>query len=277
MPFRSTFDCLWCGRPWQATSEADLGGWASLCPDCLERAPENSFLRFRLRTALRERSAGATGGAVPATDTVAHDAPAPVPGSVPGDDDWYLRRGRYSRGPARDLAWHAELDAATTWLDRLPLAGEVVELAAGAGWWSPLLAGKGDLSIYDPSPERLDRARERLVAHRLRAHIHVRDAWAEPERQVDGVFCGFWLGRLQEDRLGAFLGLVARWLRPGGRFGFIDSLPDPETGPVGEEPADTVDRPPEAYAAAMGQAGFELADVTGTGRFFVMGSAVRSV
>ncbi len=115
---------------------------------------------------------------------------------APEYDDWYLRRGRYSRGPARDLAWHAELDQATGWLDRLPVSGEIVELAAGTGWWSPLLAQKGELSLYDINPAPLERARERLMAHQLRAHLHVRDAWAEPDRQVDAVFCGFWLSHI---------------------------------------------------------------------------------
>ena len=95
-------------------------------------------------------------------------------------DDWYLRRGRYARGPIHDAAWNAELDAAGRWLDGLPIRGEIVELAAGTGWWSPLLASKGELSLYDAAEAPLERARERLLAHRLRAHIHVRDAWAEP-------------------------------------------------------------------------------------------------
>ena len=80
-------------------------------------------------------------------------------------------------------------------------AGEIVELAAGTGWWSPLLASKGSLSCYDASAAPLDRARERLLAHGLRAHLHVRDAWAEPDRPVDAVFCGFWLSHVPSDRL----------------------------------------------------------------------------
>lgn len=314
MPFRATFDCLWCGRPCRATSEADLTGWAALCADCLERAQDNGFLRFRLRAALRER-AGASATQRPTAPAPLRDAPpapvlaappAPPPAAgldaemvayyaarAPEYDDWYLRRGRYSRGAARDLAWHMELDAATTWLDAQPLAGVIVELAAGTGWWSPLLAGKGELSLYDANEAPLDRARDRLLAHRLRAHIHVRDAWAEPDRQVDGVFCGFWLSHVPEERLGAFLALVARWLRPGGRFAFIDSLPDPESGPVDVAPgaldgvqerrlADgrqfrvvKVFRTPDAYADALRAGGFESPAVTTTGRFFVTGSAVR--
>ncbi len=120
---------------------------------------------------------------------------------APEYDDWYLRRGRYERGPIHDAAWNAELDLAGRWLDELPIAGEIVELAAGTGWWSPLLASKGELSMYDGAPAPLDRARERLVAHRLRAHLHVRDAWAEPDRAVDAVFTGFWLSHVPRARL----------------------------------------------------------------------------
>ena len=125
---------------------------------------------------------------------------------APEYDDWYLRRGRYARGPIHDAAWNAELDAAGRWLDGLPIRGEIVELAAGTGWWSPLLASKGELSLYDAAAAPLDRARERLVAHGLRAHLHLRDAWAEPDRAVDAVFTGFWLSHVPRDRLDAFLG-----------------------------------------------------------------------
>ena len=112
-----------------------------------------------------------------------------------------------------------------------------MELAAGTGWWSPLLAQKGELSIYDAVPEPLDLARQRLVAHNLRAHIHVRDAWEEPDRQVDAVFCGFWLSHVPRDRLPTrSWASSARWLKPGGMFAFIDSRPDPESGAVDHDP-----------------------------------------
>ena len=106
-----------------------------------------------------------------------------------------------SAAPIHDAAWNAELDAARRWLDALPIRGEIVELAAGTGWWSPLLAQKGELSLYDAAEAPLDRARDRLVAHGLRAHIHVRDAWAEPDRQVDALFAGFWLSHVPRARL----------------------------------------------------------------------------
>jgi demethylmenaquinone methyltransferase/2-methoxy-6-polyprenyl-1,4-benzoquinol methylase len=295
MPFREAFDCLWCGRAWQTRGPGDLEGWAQLCPDCLGRAGDNSFMRGRLRAALVERGGG-TPSRVPAE--------APASGKAEPDDqlkayyaartaeydDWYLRRGRYSHGPIHDAAWNAELDAAGRWLDGLPMEGEIVELAAGTGWWSPLLAGKGELSLYDANEAPLDRARERLLAHGLRAHLHVRDAWAEPDRRVGAVFTGFWLSHVPRGRLDGFLSLVRRWLQPGGRFAAIDSLPDPQSGAT-DQPRPADDRSirrladgrefeivkvyyrPEELRAALLRAGFAEAAVETTGRFFLLATA----
>ncbi|MFL5681991.1 MAG: class I SAM-dependent methyltransferase [Chloroflexota bacterium] len=296
MPFRATFDCLWCGTAHVCRGPDDLEGWAQLCPDCVGKAGDNGFLRFRLHQALTERGAATTAPAATATTnataTTSTDAEmlAYYEARAPEYDDWYLRRGRYERGPVHDAAWNAELDMAGRWLDALPITGQIVELAAGTGWWSPLLAAKGELSMYDGNPGPLDRARERLVAHRLRAHLHVRDAWAEPDRQVDAVFTGFWLSHVPRDRFDAFLALVRRWLKPGGLFAFIDSLPDPQSSAADHPtPADDLSvrrladgreftvvkvyyTPPE-LEDALHRAGFRDVEVTTTGRFFVTGAA----
>ena len=312
MPFLASFSCLWCGAAHTVRGSDDLEGWAQLCPDCVGKAGDNGFLRFRLRQALTERGAGARAGdataaatppvvAVPAaaatTPVVAASVVADVDRAMidyyearaPEYDDWYLRRGRYARGAIHDAAWNAELDAAGRWLDGLPWSGEIVELAAGTGWWSPLLASRGELSLYDASPAALDRARERLVAHDLRAHLHVRDAWAEPDRAVDGLFMGFWLSHVPRERLADFLALARRWLKPGGRLAFIDSLADPASGAADHpEPEDDVAirrladgrefaivkvfYEPAALVSALAAAGFDDVTVTETGRFFVLGS-----
>jgi len=290
---RATFDCLWCGRSWTTRSPDDLEGWAQLCPDCLGRAGENEFLRFRLRDAIVARGGAATpaSAAPPVVDPPSEaDMVAYYEARAAEYDDWYLRRGRYERGPIHDAAWNAELDGAGTWLDGLPIHGEIVELAAGTGWWSPLLASKGELWLYDAAPAPLERARERLVAHRLRAHIHLRDAWAEPDRQVDALFLGFWLSHVPRDRTAAFLELARRWLKPGGILAFIDSLPDPQSGaadhpePAGDVSVRRLDdgreftvvkvyRDPGELEAALREAGFTDVRVTTTGRFFVLGEA----
>ena len=303
MPFRGSFDCLWCGTAHTTRGSDDLEGWAQLCPDCVGKAGDNGFLRFRLRQALTERGAATKGdGRTPGgSDSV---SPVPAGGEVPTDigaemlayyearapeyDDWYLRRGRYARGPIHDTAWNAELDVAGRWLDGLPITGEIVELAAGTGWWSPLLASKGELSLYDAAPAPLERARERLVAHHLRAHLHLRDAWAAPDRAVDAVFAGFWLSHVPRERLATFLDLVRQWLKPGGTFAFIESLSDPQSSAADQPvPADDlavrrlddgrqftvvkVYYEPLELEAALAAAGFTAAEVTTTGRFFLTG------
>lgn len=303
MPFRATFDCLWCGNRHTCRGSNDLEGWAQLCPACVGKAGENGFLRFRLHEALTERGAAFAGKApaAGASNLTADAGPDAVadPGvqmlayyeaRAPEYDDWYLRRGRYARGPIHDAAWNTELDAAGRWLDGLPIHGQIVELAAGTGWWSPLLAAKGELSLYDGTAAPLDRARDRLLAHGLRAHLHVRDAWAEPDRQVDAVFTGFWLSHVPRDRLAAFLGIVRRWLKPGGTFAFIDSKLDPQSS-AADHPAPADDRSvrrlddgreftvvkvyyePAELEAALAGAGFERVRVTSTGRFFLTGVA----
>ncbi len=303
MPFRETFNCLWCGRPHTTRATDDLEGWAQLCPDCLGRAGDNPFLRFRLKTALQERARGSTATVQPAAAARAVAQPDPgldremieyYAARAPEYDDWYLRRGRYNHGPVHDMAWQVELDSATGWLDSLPIRGEIVELAAGTGWWSPLLAQKGELWSYDASEAPLELARRRLVAHGLRAHLHVRDAWAEPDRQVQAVFAGFWLSHVPRDRFAAFLSLARRWLLPGGTFAFIDSKADPTSGAVDQPARAETDMPdvirrrladgrefrvvkvfhePALLEAELRAAGFTDVEVRSTGRFFILGRA----
>ncbi len=79
MPFRPTFDCLWCGAPHTCRGPDDLEGWAMLCPDCLGKAGDNGFLRFRLRQAIEERGRAS---APPADAAAAEAAAAPAPASI---------------------------------------------------------------------------------------------------------------------------------------------------------------------------------------------------
>jgi hypothetical protein len=316
VPFRSTFACLWCGTKHTTRSGDDLEGWAQLCPDCLGKAGDNPFLRYRLREALKERGLAAVGVARPAGEAPRPDVetgPAAPAASVAETaavagtdremveyyearaseyDEWYLRRGRYARGPIHDAAWQAELEAASDWLQDVALHGRIVELAAGTGWWSPILAGKGELWAFDAAEAPLERARDRLLAHRLRAHLHVRDAWAEPDAPADGLFTGFWLSHVPRQRLAEFLGLARRWLKAGGTYAFIDSRFDPQSSALDHHPSPdeetTVRRlndgrtytipkvfyEPSELEAALLEGGFSSAAVEKTDRFFLLGTAI---
>ncbi len=209
---------------------------------------------------------------------------------APEYDDWYLRRGRYSHGQAADEAWVADLAEAAAWLNALPIAGNIVELAAGTGRWSERLARQGRLRALDANEAPLAIAAERIKAAGLTAHVEIRDAWAEPDRQVDALFFGFWLSHVPRDRLAEFLALCRRWLKPGGVVAFVDSRRDPDSSARDHPtPADdlslrrlddgrefTIPKiywQPGELEAALGAAGFSNATVRQTSRFFLLGSA----
>ena len=96
---------------------------------------------------------------------------------------------------------------------------------------------------------------------------------------------------MPRERLAEFLGLVRRWLRPGGRYAFIDSRLDPQSSASDHPtPADDLSvrrlddgreftivkvyyEPAELEAALRG-AGFESIEITTTGRFFLLGTAI---
>ncbi len=281
MPFRERFDCLWCGTSHAVRTPGDLEGWAQLCPACLGKAGMNTFLRVRLRTALAERGASAAPGAPHASAAAgAHRAPRPRPATPrPGTpstpafpDDWFLRRGVFVHGAIHDAAWQAELDVVTRWLDGLPLAGRIDEPAAGTGFFSPLLAEKGELHASDSDSGALDVARARLVAHRLLAHLHVSDPWALPaDGPADALVASFLTGRVRGAGLDRAAETLHARLKPGGRLALVDLRPDPAGGPP--DGISWTWHDPAVLEATLVRAGFTNLTLTPTGRFFLLATA----
>jgi SAM-dependent methyltransferase len=291
MSFRPRFDCLWCGNPWTTRSPDDLEGWAQLCSDCLGKAGTNPFLRGRLRAALAARAAprAADLASSPAATGVPVSAPAGLPaGGSPAafPDEWFLRRGPFARGAVHDTAWQAELDVSIRWLDGQPVTGRILEWAAGVGFFSPLLAGKGELHAEDGDVSALDRARARLVAHGLRAHLHpspraaaagrsdpapASDAATVDDTRFDAIVAAFVMGRVRGPGLDALATSLRARLRPGGRLALIDLLPDPAGGPP---PATSWTwHDPDLVVATLRRAEFGRVEATSTGRFFELWSA----
>ncbi len=142
---------------------------------------------------------------------------------APEYDDWFLRRGRYDRGPEANADWFAEVSLVRAALAEFDPAGDVLELACGTGLWTePLLAAARRITAVDAAPETLALNRGRLqnpAVRYIRADLFT---W-QPEEKFDVVFFGFWLSHVPPDKFEPFWRMVASALKPGGRMFFVDS------------------------------------------------------
>ncbi len=106
---------------------------------------------------------------------------------------------------------------------------QILELACGTGTWTRALLPLGrELTAIDASPEMLSLARQKVG----NAVVQVQQAdlfqW-QPRQQYDLVFFANWLSHVPPQRLDAFLGTVARAVRPGGSLAMVDQYaPMPE-------------------------------------------------
>jgi demethylmenaquinone methyltransferase/2-methoxy-6-polyprenyl-1,4-benzoquinol methylase len=132
----------------------------------------------------------------------------------------------YYRAVAAEYGDHAlpfagedELVAA---LDAFGPAGDVLELACGPGTWTgTLLRHAESLTAIDASAEMLAIASARVASERVRfVEADVFD-WL-PDRRYDGVFFGFWLSHVPDERFEAFWSLVTSCIEPAGRVFFVD-------------------------------------------------------
>jgi SAM-dependent methyltransferase len=145
---------------------------------------------------------------------------------APEYDRWFLRQGRYDRGPQANADWHAEVALVRRALVEFRPAGEVLELACGTGLWTQqLLAGARRITAVDAAPEVLALNRERLRSPRVRYVEADLFAWQPPQR-YDAVFFGFWLSHVPAAKFDPFWRMVAAALKPDGRFFFVDSQYD---------------------------------------------------
>jgi demethylmenaquinone methyltransferase/2-methoxy-6-polyprenyl-1,4-benzoquinol methylase len=100
--------------------------------------------------------------------------------------------------------------------------GRVIELAAGTGQWTGLLADTADeLIVTDASPEMLELNAAKVGERGQR--YRVADAFdLEPTHAHDVVFFGFFLSHVPRGRFPAFWSVVEGLLAPAGRVFFVD-------------------------------------------------------
>ncbi len=142
-------------------------------------------------------------------------------------DEWWRRAGRYDRGPEANARWEEEIGQASDALAAFSPAGDVLELAAGTGWWTQRLAHYAhSLTAVDSSPETLAVNREKMGDAPVRFIEADLFDW-QPDRRYDTVFFSFWLSHVPPERFDAFWEMVRACLKPGGRVFFLDSRYEP--------------------------------------------------
>lgn len=149
---------------------------------------------------------------------------------APEYDEWWRREGRYDRGPEMAREWHEQVATVESALESFGVAGDVLELAGGTGWWTERIARTADrLTVVDSSPETLAINRKRVK--RTDVDFVVADLFEwRPQRRHDVVFFSFWLSHVPRPRFTAFWTLVRSCLTPGGRAFLIDNRDDPTPG-----------------------------------------------
>ena len=143
-------------------------------------------------------------------------------------DEWFLRQGRYDRGPDLNQRWFDEIAVAARALAAFQPTGDVLELAAGTGLWTQHLARTAtSVTCVDSAPEALALNRERLAGANVRYLQADLFDW-QPDRRYDAVFFSFWLSHVPPERFEPFWEMARAALKPApaGRVFFVDALYD---------------------------------------------------
>ncbi|HVH25821.1 MAG TPA: class I SAM-dependent methyltransferase [Vicinamibacterales bacterium] len=153
-------------------------------------------------------------------------------------DQWFLREGRYDRGPEHRAEWFREAALVESALRTANLRGLILELACGTGLWTRhLVVDDSRVIAVDSSLEVLTANRSRVKSDRI--SFVAADIFSLPlAGWFDAVFFSFWLSHVPETRFERFWASVAARLKPDGRVFFIDSLRDPTSTAVDHPPPD---------------------------------------
>lgn len=206
-------------------------------------------------------------------------------------DKWWMREGRFDRGPEANTRWFAETTELERVLERFDPRGDVLELACGTGLWTRHLVESADtVTAVDAAPEVLAINRARVGDANVRYVQADLFDWS-PDQRYDACVFAFWLSHVPAERFADFWEMVAGCLKPGGRVLFIDSARTEKSTaadhvlPSGDE--DTMTRrlddgrefqiikrfyDPAGLTEALGELGWN-ASVDATPEFFIYGTA----
>jgi 2-polyprenyl-3-methyl-5-hydroxy-6-metoxy-1,4-benzoquinol methylase len=153
-------------------------------------------------------------------------------------DQWFLRQGRYDRGPEHRTKWLHELAIVEAALRTEVRNAEVLEVACGTGLWTCHLAESNTRVVaIDASPEVLAINRNRVRSGNV---VYVQAdifSW-KPTDTFDAVFFSFWLSHVPPGQFDGFWDNVRAALKPKGRVFFVDSLLEQSSTALDHGPLD---------------------------------------
>jgi len=139
--------------------------------------------------------------------------------------DYYAKRAsEYERiydKPERQ----SDLSALRTRVGGMFAGRNVLELACGTGWWTPILAqGAVRVTALDLNEEVLAIARSKDLPSGKVEFVRG-SAFAIPDfgRRHDALFAGFWWSHVRLEELDAFLASAVAAIAPGSLVAFLDN------------------------------------------------------
>ena len=138
--------------------------------------------------------------------------------------------GPYPGQHEKNLLWFRDLGLMKHAVSLLQPHGQVLELAAGTGFWTEHLANAAErIVVLDSSMSMLSINEQRCLQICARNHVSYRRICCDlfkwkPEGTYDTVFFAFWLCHIPEPLFDSFWDLVSGCLKPSGRFIFLDSV-----------------------------------------------------
>ena len=119
-------------------------------------------------------------------------------------DQWFLRKGRFDKGPELNAHWFNEVEVVRQALAGMAPMSRVLELACGTGLWTEQLAKyTKTITAVDASAEMIAKNKERLPREQI-DYIQADLFTWEPQEKYEMVFFSFWMSHVPPEKFADF-------------------------------------------------------------------------
>lgn len=137
---------------------------------------------------------------------------------------WYDRLGAYSKDHQSNQRWFSSLQWLEGHVDAIE-GHNILELAAGTGRWTTVLATRNSVTIVDSSPAMIEINTSGVNVKSVCADIY--RLTVDQPQHFDACFFAFWISHVPEERLEEFFASVSRNTGPSPTIYIVDSVFNP--------------------------------------------------